>query len=251
MIKKGDKIILWNQDSMKLVDVDGETKKIGSIGVVDTDRFIENNYGSKVEFGNRRFYLLQPALSDTPEIFKREAQIVLPHIGTQIVHACDLHSGSCVIEGGAGSGVLSSVLTHAVMKEGEVTTYEIREDFLQIAKKNMRTIEMDGYWVPKKGDVKEDVDERNVDAFILDIPDPWEAVDMADGCLKNGGHFCSYVPTTNQLEKIVKEMRGRDYIDIDSFEILKRDMVVGEGGVRPSYDMLGHTGYIAVGRKTP
>ncbi|MCG2827175.1 MAG: tRNA (adenine-N1)-methyltransferase, partial [Thermoplasmatales archaeon] len=100
----------------------------------------------------------------------------------------------------------------------------------------------------KLGDVTESIDEKNADAVILDIPNPWDAVKNAYNALKVCGHFCSYSPTMNQVEKTVKTLK-HDFIEIKTFETLQREIVVGEGGVRPSFDMLGHTGYVTFARK--
>ncbi|MEF8874338.1 MAG: methyltransferase domain-containing protein [Candidatus Thermoplasmatota archaeon] len=251
MIEKGEKLVLWNHDNATLVKVDGETKKISGLGVIDTDRFVGKRWGTEVKIGRERYRLLQPALKDGPELIDREAQIILPHIGVQMALYCDITSGKRVVEGGAGSGMFSAVLSKMIGPKGELVTYEIREDFIKTARSNLEKLDLDENWKLVKGDVTEDVEERNVDAFVVDIPEPWEALDMADKSIKDGGFFAGYVPSTNQLEKTVKGMRQHDYVDIKSFESLERDMVVGEKGVRPSFEMLGHTGYVAVGRKTP
>ncbi len=251
MIEKGDKAVLWKKDDIVLVALDGETKNISDIGIVDTERFIGKKWGSKVSLGRSEYRVLQPALKDAPEFFKREAQMILPRVGVKIAHYCDISSGKKVVEGGAGSGMLSAVIADSVFPTGELVTYELRKDFMKIARSNMEKLGLAEDWEVVHGDVKKDVDERDADAFVVDIPDPWKAVGMADTSLRDGGFFGAYIPSTDQLEKTVKEMKDHGYIDIKSFESLERDMVVKERGVRPSFDMLGHTGYVAVGRKTP
>jgi tRNA (adenine57-N1/adenine58-N1)-methyltransferase len=67
--------------------------------------------------------------------------------------------------------------------------------------------------------------------------------------LKPGGHLAVYVPTVNQMEKVVREMKNRSFFDVRSIEIIQREMEVGELGSRPSYETLGHTGYITYARK--
>ena len=54
---------------------------------------------------------------------------------------------------------------------------------------------------------------------------------------------------TNQLEKAVNGLRERGFTDIRSMEIIRRGMEVHPGGVRPSFEMLGHTGYLTFARK--
>lgn len=251
MIEKGNKVVLWKKDEVILVEVDGETKDISEIGIVDTGRFIGERWGSKISIGRAEYRLFQPTLKNAPRFFKRKAQIILPRVGVKIALYCDISSGKKVVEGGAGSGMLSAVIADKVFPDGELITYELREDFIEVAKSNLEKLGFEEDWKVVHGDVKEDVDERDVDAFVVDIPDPWEAVDMADKSLKNGGFFGAYVPSTDQLKRVVRKMKDHGYIGIKSFENLERDMVVKERGVRPSFDMLGHTGYVTVGRKTP
>jgi len=251
MIEKKDIVVLWTKSEMQLCEVDGSTKKISGIGIVDTERFIGSEWGEKVDLGRNEYRLLKPALKDIPELVKREAQIVQPRIGSLIAHYCNISCGDIIVEGGAGSGVLSSVLLNKVGPNGMVYTYEVREDFLDIARNNLNTLKMDKRWKGKVGDVAKDVEERGIDAFIVDIPEPWKAIEMADICLKNGGHFAAYMPSTNQLEKTVRKMRDHNYIDVKSFESIEREMNVTKKGIRPSFDLLGHAGYVTVGIKSP
>jgi len=43
-------------------------------------------------------------------------------------------------------------------------------------------------------------------------------------------------------------MRETGFSEVFSFETIQREMIVHDGGVRPSFDMLGHTGYLTFGR---
>ncbi len=251
MVGKKKTVMLWSQDHKLIVTADGETKKISKIGIINTERLIGKKMGSKIKLGNKNYYILEPALKDAPDYLDRKAQVVLPRIGVQIGLYCDIFSGKKVVEGGAGSGMLSAVLAKMIGTDGKLTTYETRKDFIKVAKSNLKSLDIQADWDIVEGDVTKDVKERDVDAFVVDIPDPWNSLDMADKALKNGGFFAGYIPSTNQLEKTVKKMREYGYIDIKSFESLERDIVVKDNGVRPSYDMLGHTGYVAIARKTP
>lgn len=251
MIKKDNIVVLWNESEMKLCKIDGSTKKISGLGIVNTERFIDSDWGEKIDLGKSEYRLIKPALKDVPDLIKREAQIVQPRMGVLIAHYCNIECGDTVVEGGAGSGVLTSVLLDKVGSQGKVYTYEIRKDFLKIARNNLKNLNMNERWEGKIGDVTKDVEECDVDAFIVDIPEPWLALDIADKCLKNGGRFAGYMPSANQLEKTVKEMKDQNYIDIKSFENIEREMEVSDKGIRPSFDLLGHSGYVAVGTKVP
>lgn len=249
MIEKGNIVMLWSKKDKHLCTADGSTKKISNIGIVNTERMIGSEWGEKIDLGKQTYNLLKPSLKDIPEIFDRGAQIILPRIAGLISTYCDLTSGKKVVEGGAGSGALTAVLSQMVQPEGEVITYELREESIKTARENLKKIGLDDVSTIKKGDVTEEVDEKDIDLLVLDIPEPWEGLDTAEEVLRPGGFFASYIPTVNQLEKITSGFRDRDYIDIKTFENLERDMVVREGSVRPSYDMLGHTGYVVIARK--
>jgi len=249
MIEERDTVMLWSKDDKHLCEVDGETKKISGVGIVNTEKFIGSEWGEKIDLGKEVYTLLKPSLKDIPDLFDRGAQIILPRIGGLIATYCDLSSGKKVIEGGAGSGAMTAVLSQMVRPEGKITTYELRDKSIKKAQNNLRKIGLDDVTTIKKGDITENIDEKDADLFFLDIPEPWEGLDTAEDSIKLGGFFASYVPTVNQLEKITSELKKRNYIDIKTFENLERDIVVREGAVRPSYDMLGHTGYIVISRK--
>lgn len=249
MIEKGDIVTLWTKNEKHLCCADGETKKVPGIGIVNTERMIGAEWCEQLDLGKNNYYLLQPSIKDIPDLIDRGAQIILPRIAGLISTYCDLTSGKKVVEGGAGSGALTAVLCKMVRPKGEVITYEIKESSIKRARKNLKKLGLDGYSTIKKGNVTESVEEKDIDAFILDIPEPWEAVEIGEEVLKKGGFFSSFVPTMNQLEKITSELKTQNYIDVKTFENLERDMVVKEGAVRPSYDMLGHTGYVVIARK--
>ncbi|MEF8833201.1 MAG: tRNA (adenine-N1)-methyltransferase [Candidatus Thermoplasmatota archaeon] len=249
MIEKGDIVTLWRKDEKHLFLADGETKKISGIGVMDTDRVIGAEWGKMLDLGKKSYHLLQPSLKDIPDLIDRGAQIVLPRIGGLISTYCDLTSGKRVVEGGAGSGALTAVLCKMVRPEGEVITYEKRESSIRRARENLEKLGLDECSTIKQGDITDNIEEKEVDAFILDIPEPWNAVEVGKNALKKGGFFASYIPTMNQLEKVTSELKDQNYIDVKTFENLERDIVVKEGAVRPSYDVLGHTGYVVIARK--
>ena len=249
MIEEDDIVMLWSRNEKHVCTADGETKKVKGIGIVDTERMIGSKWGTEIDLGKKRYHLLEPSLKEIPDIFDRGAQIVLPRIGGIISTYCDLSSGKRVVEGGAGSGALTAVLSKMVQPDGEVITYESRDKPIKIAERNLKKLGLNDIVKIKKGDVTEDVEEKEIDLFMLDIPEPWEGIDMARKALRNGGFFAAYIPTVNQLEKTVISLKEENYIDIKSFENIERDMVVREGATRPSYDMLAHTGYVIIARK--
>ncbi|MCL2143424.1 MAG: methyltransferase domain-containing protein, partial [Methanomassiliicoccaceae archaeon] len=154
-----------------------------------------------------------------------------------------------VLEVGAGSGALTTALIRAVAPHGIVHTIEIREDHAARARKNIERSGLGKYWRCHTGDARNSVVEVIADALITDIPDPWAAFDNLAKNLRPGGRICSYVPNMNQAESAVNALREKGFFNVRAAELLERGLEVHPGGVRPSFEMLGHTGYLVLGRK--
>jgi tRNA (adenine57-N1/adenine58-N1)-methyltransferase len=162
---------------------------------------------------------------------------------------CSIESGNTVLEAGIGSGSLTIALATAVSPDGIVISYDKREDFIKHTMKNLINARLDKYVTIQNRDVTEGISEKNLDAIIFDIPNPWDAVNHVWRVLKPGGYFCSYSPLISQVEKTVKKIRKNNFIEVKTFENFQRDMVISEYGTRPSFKMLGHTGYLTFARK--
>ena len=127
---------------------------------------------------------------------------------------------------------------------------EFKEQNAEKALKNVKRVGLDQYWSYQIGDAREvPVEFDDADVLTTDMPDVENAYDNLLPHLRNGGRICVYVPNTNQLEKAVNGLRERGFTDIRSMEIIRRGMEVHPGGVRPSFEMLGHTGYLTFARK--
>ncbi len=220
----------------------GDMYKVGDFAV------LKNLKEGKIRVGIEEYEVLRARLHDYLDTLKRKAQIIVLKDAAYIIARCGIHAGDIVVEGGAGSGSLTTALLYYTHPGGRVYTYELREDFAKIARENVERYEFSNHWVLKLGDVRSDVEERNVDAFVIDIPDPWNAVEMAWKALRTSGCFAAYVPTYNQVERLYKEMRGR-FTELEVCEIIKRDIVVGELGTRPDNIEVAHTGFMVFGRK--
>ena len=71
--------------------------------------------------------------------------------------------------------------------DGEVYSYEVREDFAEIAERNIKGFELENVHV-KCRDVTEGIDEKNLDLVFLDLPKPWDVAEHAKSALKTGGY---------------------------------------------------------------
>jgi tRNA (adenine57-N1/adenine58-N1)-methyltransferase len=221
--------------------------KVKGIGPVQTDG-LERLVGRTVELGGGRYLVLSPSIRDLVETVRRKAQIIGPKDSPIIAFNCSLQAGDLVVEGGAGSGAMTIVLAHTVYPDGRVVSYEIRKDFLRIARANVERTGLADLVEFKEADVCEGIEEKDVKAVVLDIPEPWRAIPAAREALKPSGHLASFSPTVEQMRQTVLTLRESGFVDIWSLEVLERRMEVNRG-TRPSFEMLGHTGYMTFARK--
>ena len=190
----------------------------------------------------RIFYLLEPNVTDFVQKAKRGPQAMTMKDLSLIAGFTGLKSGSKVVEAGVGSGVLSIFLAN-IIAPSTLVSYEIREDFAEIARSNFEKFGIKNIEVKLK-DIYQGIDERNLDLVSLDLAEPWLAVEHVKQALKVGGYLSSYSPSISQSKKLVDAL-GEDFQQ-ETFETLKREWKMD--AVRPHTQMLGHTGFLTIAR---
>jgi tRNA (adenine57-N1/adenine58-N1)-methyltransferase len=224
------------------------------VGVLSHSAIIGAPEGSVLRSsGGGRLVVLRPRLADYILRMRRGAQIVYPKDVGPIIHWGDIGPGMSVLEAGTGSGALTMALLRAVGPEGTVVSVEERPDHAAGAR---QAIERFFGGMPPNLDLRIGLVEEQValvgpDRLVLDLPQPWEVVAPAVAGLTDGGVFISYLPTVPQVQHLQDELRfSRRFIEVSTFEVLQRDWVVEGRSVRPDSQMVGHTGFITVARKT-
>lgn len=251
-VKEGDRVLFYiEKDKYFIVKVERGKEFSFHKGKISFDDVIGREYGSYL-FTSKgvKVTIFQPTIADIVMKVRRRTQIIYPKDLAVMIFKSGVGSGSRVIEIGCGSGSLTIALASAVRPDGKVYSYDVREDFLSLARSNLREVGLEEFVEFKVRDVKEGFDERDVDAVFLDLPEPWEGVKPAKEALKNGGILVSLSPTFNQLERTAVEMRRENFDFIESFEVLVRTLLPREGKTRPFERMVSHTGFIIMGRKT-
>lgn len=250
MLREGELIYLLDESGKRhwLTLGPGMIKAAG-LGVVDGAKLLGKQEGITIPLAGQRFVALRPGAVELMASLDRGAQVIMPKDAATILLRCDLKPGDAVVESGVGSGSLTTALLNAVGDDGWVVSVEIREDFAQKARKNVERVGERLNWELRIGDIAEAVIEANVDAVVLDLPNPWDALDNVATFLRPGGRFCAYVPNMNQVERVVRDLRERGYVEVEALENIQRGMEVHEAGVRPSYETLGHTGYLVFARR--
>jgi tRNA (adenine57-N1/adenine58-N1)-methyltransferase len=223
-------------------------------GAIDHDAIIGRPEGTRVRTaGGMVFTCFRPTLADFVLKMPRGAQVVYPKdLGAILVWA-DVYPGARVLEAGTGSGAVTIALCRAVGVEGRVVSYELREDFHRTALGNVEAFfgKQPGQLDARQGDVAEiaSTGER-FDRVVLDLPEPGPLLQPIDRVLDPGALVCAYVPTTIQAQEIVLAMQRAGYERVETFEVLHRSWHVTARSVRPDHRMIGHTGFIIIGRKT-
>jgi len=249
LFREGDDVLLVEGERSFIVKLDGSLARMkGSRGGISTSRLIGMRSGDTVSIGSRSFLLLRPDMRDRFENIERGPQIIVPKDASHITAGLGLSNGSRVVEGGAGSGGLTLFLLNSVGPGGKVWTYDIREDHLEMAAENVRTAGLSERWEGKLGDIREGVEEDDLDAVVLDVPEPELAVERISGSLRSGGRFCSYIPTTNQMERVVLALRRSGYVNVEPLEIIVRPYSIKDGATRPVTEILSHTGFLVFAR---
>ena len=189
---------------------------------------------------------IRPTMGDFVRQMPRGPQIIYPKDLGNIVNFADIFPGAMVIEGGLGSGALTSALLRAVGNTGKVINYEIDESVLPKAIRNIERVTPDVSNLEIKiRDIYQGIDERNIDRIVLDVPEPWQAVPGIGDALAMGGILLSFVPTIIQVQRFVLalEKDGRFQM-IESLETMLRTWHVTERSVRPDHRMIAHSGFL-------
>jgi tRNA (adenine57-N1/adenine58-N1)-methyltransferase len=221
-------------------------------GGVAHDDLLGRPDGSVVTSSGGTAYLaLRPLLADYVLSMPRGAQVIYPKDAAQIVAMGDIFPGARVLEAGAGSGALTCSLLRAVGPSGQVTSYEVRPEFAEIARRNVESFfgAPQPNWTLRVGDVA-GCDDTGFDRIILDMLTPWEVLDVVERGLVPGGVLIGYVATTPQLSDLVEALRERGgFTEPRAWESLVRDWHADGLAVRPDHRMIAHTAFLVSSRR--
>lgn len=198
------------------------------------------------------YQVFRPLLHEYVVSMPRGAAIIYPKDAAQIITMADIFPGARVVEAGAGSGSLTAYLLRAIGREGLLASYEMREEFAETARRNIDQLIGSEHpaWKLVVGDVREEIEETDIDRLILDMVDPWTCIDMAEERLIPGGILCAYVATTTQLSLFVESVRHNGgFTEPSAWETIQRDWHLEGLAVRPDHKMIGHTAFLVTARR--
>jgi tRNA (adenine57-N1/adenine58-N1)-methyltransferase catalytic subunit len=254
MINNGDTaLVIDNAGKEHLIIIQAGRKFETHHGFILYDAMIGHEWGSIIHSSLGHPYLVvPPSTADLIRHIKRSSQVIFPKDSAYILMRLNVKPGARVLESGCGSGGLTLALAQAVMPTGMVYSQEIREDFVALTKRNMQRVGLDQYVTLILGDATQGLQvDAPVDAVFIDMPAPQTVLKQARAVLKNGGFFGSLVPTTNQVQDILRTMdtMGQEAFGlIEVEEIMLRAYKPVADRLRPRDRMIAHTGYLIFAR---
>ena len=256
IIKKNDLIYLILDNRRKwLVKVEEGGEFQTHKDIIKFDKIIGKPFGSVVfsqpyETQGYKFYVLKPLPSDYVIYMSRKTQIIYPEDAGLILIYSGIGPGSKVIEAGCGSGALTCILGNYVRPDGYIFSYDIRKKSLQRALSNVLKANLQDFVSIQYGDILiDDLGHTNVDSVVLDMPQPWKAIERIKYYLKLSGTLVSFSPAIEQVKKTTFALQENGFYEINTYELIKRKFQVKKNATHPEVRMIGHTGYMTFARK--
>jgi tRNA (adenine57-N1/adenine58-N1)-methyltransferase len=199
-----------------------------------------------------RLLAVRPTFAEQVTGRRRQTQPIYPKDLGAILVGADIHPGARVLEAGTGTGALTMAALRAVGEQGSVVSYEVREEFLEAAKRGIAETlgAIPDNLTLKLGDAYAGFEERDMDRVLLDLAEPWQAVPGVKVALRPGGIVFAHCPNVSQVQRFfdcLREVRG--FGMLEAFEVLQRGWTVRGRSMRPSHRMVAHTGFLCFARR--
>ncbi len=243
-INEGNYVLLVHKNKSWLLKVKKDQKFQTHVSTINLSDLIGKEYGQRTQDG--LYYVFKPTLIDHVMKFERGTQIVYPKDAAYTILRMNIGPGSRVLELGTGSGAMTAFIANFVRPEGVVQTFDVNEEYIEIAKKNIEKAGLSKY--VKFGLFTEKLEENYYDAAFVDVGDPWKLVDLVWKSIKPGSIAAFLLPTYNQLEKLYNSFEKKFYPE-ETVEIMIRRLQVAENRTRPQNFIAGHTAFLTYCRK--
>ncbi len=253
LIKQNSPVLFFFNPSKKwLAKVSRKELLHTHIGIIKHADAIGKEYGSKLITNKDKYvYLLKPTMYDYIMKIQHGTQIVYPKDLGYIVARAGIQNNQKIVEIGTGSASLTSFVASIVKPRGHIYTFDVNENFMKIAAKNLKKCDMEKYVTQENLDIKtvKKVPITDADVAIIDLGDPWTVIPQVRQMLKGSGAVFAICPTMNQLEKLTMSLVENEFTDIESTEHILRTIEAREGKTRHSFQGIGHTTYLCFARK--
>jgi len=250
-IDEGSTVLLYfDLRRQWLLRVDSSRQFHTHKGFINLKELIGRSYGSAVKSSlGYEFWVLKPTTHDLIMHSVRRTQIMYPKDIGLIILKLALTAGRKVLEVGTGSGAMTVAAAMAVRPTGHVHTYEAREEFAEMAQRNLKRASLLEFVTIHHGDAATAIGEVDFDAAIIDVGDPWPIIPRVHTALLPGAPVVSFSPTINQVEKTSEAFTHGGFVNVHTIECFIREIRAETGKTRPATMMVGHTGYMTFAHK--
>ncbi len=216
-------------------------------GVIDMNELLDKEAGDTIESHmGQRFVVQYPRLPDFFRHAKRTGAPIIPKDIGMILAYVGIDHRDTILEAGTGTGILCMYLGSVAER---VVSYEIREDFSEVARVNLQRAGLANVDI-RCGNIVEAIHhlDETFNAVILDMLDTPAVVPYVRDILVPGGFLVTYSPFIEQTAVIRKAIDEVGFFEVRTIECIEREMSFSEKGSRPATARVGHTGYITIAR---
>ncbi|MCL7414595.1 MAG: methyltransferase domain-containing protein [ANME-2 cluster archaeon] len=245
-MKQGVAVLLKGGGKKYIVSAGNEDLHT-EVGVFKLGQLLEKEYGdiiaSHLGF-EMEIYRLRAI--DLFNSIKRTGAPISPKDIGMIMGHTGLNKEDTVLDAGTGSGILAIYLGLVARK---VVTFEVREDFAEVARSNIALAGLDNVDV-RGGDLVEEIRslDETFDVVTLDMHTAAEVVPYVLLVLKPGGYLVVFSPFIEQARDVRMAINSAKFEEVVTLECTQREISFSERGTRPSTSRVGHTGFITFAR---
>ena len=216
--------------------------ELASVLAVDFGQSVQTHLG-------RPYRVIKPTLHDLIKNVERQTQIIYPKDIGYIVLKLGVGPGTRIVEAGSGSGSLTLALAWFAGSRGMVHTFERREQFRDLCRRNLERVGLQDRVRFHLRDLEEGFGlDEEAESLFMDVRTPWEYLEQIPPAVRNGGPVGFLLPTTNQVADLLAAMQGLPFTDQEVVEILLRRYKPVADRLRPEDRMVAHTGYLIFAR---
>ncbi len=216
-------------------------------GIIRLDDIKEKSFGNKIySHLGKEFLIQKPRAPDFFTHARRSGAPMMPKDIGIIISNTGLCSSDRVLDAGTGSGILAIYLGGIADK---VVTYEVREDFIEVARNNINLAGLSNIDL-RHGDIVFEISglHEKFDVITLDTIDASRVVPFVPGVICPGGFLAAYSPYYEQAKEIRQAIEKTNFIELRTIEAIEREIAFTDRGTRPSTARVGHTGFITIAR---
>lgn len=202
---------------------------------------------------NKEFFKSEANQIDMIRKLKRGPQLMNPKDLGYIISRTRVGKHSKIVEAGAGMGVATSFFANIAKK---VHSYEIREDHLELVRKNLEILGIqegeDKDVFLQLGDLADFIEkEENVDLLFLDMPNPIPVLEKNLSGINSGKYIVCYLPSITQLQELSSLIEQKEELYLEEItEVIIRHWKVWGTVSRPEHRKeIDHTAFLAFIRK--